>query len=191
MEREVNVVDKEKIKKAIYEIIEAIGEDPKRDGLMETPQRVADMYEEIFGTEKSTVATLLGKTHELEHDEMVIIKDIPFYSMCEHHIVPFFGTCDIAYIPQNKRIVGISKLVRLVDLFSKQLQVQERLTTEIAEAIMKYLNPKGAAVVVKARHMCIEMRGIKKPGTSTITSVVRGIFMTNSKTREEFLRLIN
>jgi len=185
------VVDKEKIKKAIYEIIEAIGEDPKRDGLMETPQRVADMYEEIFGTEKSTVATLLGKTHELEHDEMVIIKDIPFYSMCEHHIVPFFGTCDIAYIPQNKRIVGISKLVRLVDLFSKQLQVQERLTTEIAEAIMKYLNPKGAAVVVKARHMCIEMRGIKKPGTSTITSVVRGIFMTNSKTREEFLRLIN
>jgi len=191
VEREVNVVDKEKIKKAIYEIIEAIGEDPKRDGLMETPQRVADMYEEIFGTEKSTVATLLGKTHELEHDEMVIIKDIPFYSMCEHHIVPFFGTCDIAYIPQNKRIVGISKLVRLVDLFSKQLQVQERLTTEIAEAIMKYLNPKGAAVVVKARHMCIEMRGIKKPGTSTITSVVRGIFMTNSKTREEFLRLIN
>lgn len=185
------MIDKEKIKKAVVEIIEAIGEDPKRNGLMETPERVANMYEEIFGAEKSNIPALLSKTHELEHDEMVIIKDIPFYSMCEHHIVPFFGTCDIAYIPQNKRIVGISKLARLVELLSKQLQVQERFTTEIAEAIMKHLKPKGAAVVVKARHMCIEMRGIKKPGTATITSVVRGIFMTNSKTREEFLRLID
>jgi GTP cyclohydrolase I len=182
--------DKEKIKKAIIDILEAIGENPNRPGLKGTPERVANMYEELLGGDKSKSAELLSKTHELEHDEMVILKDIPFYSMCEHHMIPFFGTCSIAYIPQHKKIVGISKLSRVVDLFSKQLQVQERFTTEIAEAIMQNLDPKGAAVVVKARHMCMEMRGIKRPGTYTITSVVRGIFMRNSKTREEFLRLI-
>ncbi len=183
-------MDKNRIEKAIKEILYAIGENPERDGLKETPRRVAKMYQEIFSGSQEEAATLLMKTHELEHDEMVILKDIPFYSMCEHHMVPFFGKCHIAYIPQNKRIVGISKLVRIVETLSKKLQVQERLTTEIAEVIMNSLDPKGAAVVLTARHLCMEMRGIKKAGAHTITSVVRGIFRNDIKTREEFLKLI-
>jgi GTP cyclohydrolase I len=184
-------VDRERIKKAVIEILLAIGEDPKRSGLEETPDRVARMYEDIFGGDKEDVADILGKAHELEHDEMVIVKDIHFHTMCEHHMLPFFGVCHIAYIPDNKRIVGISKLARIVDIFSKRLQVQEHFTTEIADAIMKHVRPKGVAVVVKARHMCMEMRGVRKPGASTITSVVRGIFRSDIRTREEFLRLID
>lgn len=183
-------MDKEKIRKAVIDILNAIGEDPERPGLQGTPDRVARMFEEIFGGEKKDVAELLDRTHELEHDEMVVVKDIAFYSICEHHLIPFFGVCHIAYIPENKRIVGISKLARIVDLLSRQLQIQERFTTEIADAIMKYLNPKGVAVVVYARHLCMEMRGAKKPGASTITSVVRGVFRSDIRTREEFLKLI-
>lgn len=184
-------MDRERIKKAVIEILLAIGEDPKRSGLEDTPDRVARMYEEIFGGDKEDVAVVLGRTHELEHDEMVIVKDIHFYTMCEHHMLPFFGVCHIGYIPDNKRIVGISKLARIVDIYSKRLQVQEHFTTEIADAIMKHVRPKGVAVVVKARHMCMEMRGVRKPGASTITSVVRGIFRSDIRTREEFLRLID
>jgi GTP cyclohydrolase IA len=183
-------VNKEKIKKAIVDLLEAIGEDPSRPGLKDTPDRVARMYEDIFGGEKGDPAEILGHTHELEHDEMVIVKDINFYAMCEHHLLPFFGVCHIAYIPENKRIVGISKLARIVDVFSRRLQIQEHLATEIADAIMTHIRPKGVAVVIRARHLCMEMRGVRKPGASTITSVVRGVFRSDIRTREEFLKLI-
>jgi GTP cyclohydrolase IA len=183
-------VDRDKIRKAVISILEAIGEDPSRSGLKDTPDRVARMFEDIFEAEKSDPADILGHTHELEHDEMVIVKDIDFYAMCEHHLLPFFGVCHIAYIPENKRIVGISKLARIVEVFSKRLQIQEHLTTEIADAIMTHVRPKGVAVVIKARHLCMEMRGVRKPGARTITSVVRGAFRSDIRTREEFLKLI-
>jgi len=185
-----SMVDREKIRKAVVDILEAIGEDPSRSGLKDTPDRIARMFEDIFDVEKADPAAILGHTHELEHDEMVIVKDIHFYAMCEHHLLPFFGVCHIAYIPENKRIVGISKLARIVEVFSRRLQVQERMTTEIADAIMTHVRPKGVAVVIKARHLCMEMRGIRKPGASTITSVVRGAFRSDIRTREEFLKLI-
>ncbi len=183
-------MDTVRIENAIREILSAIGEDPERHGLSDTPRRVAQMYTEIFSGNKDDPAQFMSKVHELEHDEMVVLKDIPFYSMCEHHMVPFFGVAHVAYIPKDRRIVGISKLVRLVENRSKKLQVQERLTTEIAEIIMNELKPKGVAVVMKARHLCMEMRGIKKSGAFTITSVVRGIFRKDIKIREEFLKLI-
>jgi GTP cyclohydrolase IA len=183
-------LDTEKIRKAVTDILEAIGEDPGRPGLQGTPERVARMYEDIFGGDREDAADILGKAHELDHDEMVVVKDISFYAMCEHHMLPFFGVCHIAYLPDNKRIVGISKLARIVDVFSRRLQIQEHLTTQIADAVMKYVRPKGVGVVVEARHMCMEMRGVRKPGASTITSVVRGIFRSDIRTREEFLKLI-
>lgn len=183
-------MDKERIQRAVVELLLAIGEDPARDGLRETPRRVANMFEEIYSGNNQLAEKLLLTTHELEHDEMVILKDIPFYSTCEHHMVPFFGMCSVGYVPKDKKIVGISKLVRVVETLSKKLQVQERLSTEIAEVIMNSLQPKGAAVVIRARHLCMEMRGIKKSGAETVTSVVRGIFRNDQKTREEFLRLI-
>mgnify|MGYP001205430314 CR=1 FL=1 len=183
-------MDKDKIKKAIVDLLDAIGEDPSRPGLKDTSDRVARMFEEIFGGDRKDPADILGRTHELEHDEMVIVKDINFYTMCEHHLLPFFGVCHIAYIPENKRIVGISKLARIVEIFSRRLQIQEHLTTEIADAIMTHVRPKGVAVVIKARHLCMEMRGVRKPGASTMTSVVRGVFRSDIRTREEFLKLI-
>lgn len=183
-------MDRERIRKAIIELLLAIDEDPGREGLAETPDRVAKMFEEILGGGKANVAEILGRTHTLEHDEMVLVRDISFYSMCEHHLLPFFGVCHIAYIPENKKIVGISKLARIVEVLSRRLQVQEKFTTEIADAIMNHLKPKGVGVLMNARHMCMEMRGIKKPGASTVTSVVRGIFRSDSRTREEFLKLI-
>lgn len=183
-------VDSEKIIRAVHDILVAIGEDPARPGLQGTPLRVARMYEEIFGGEKQDPGSILGKTHELEHDEMVVVKDIHFYSMCEHHLLPFFGVCHIGYIPGDGRIVGLSKLARIVDVFSRRLQVQEHLATEIADAVMTHVKPKGAAVVVSARHLCMEMRGVSKPGSRTVTSVVRGIFRSDIRTREEFLKLI-
>ncbi len=183
-------VDKERIRKAIFELLTAIGEDPNRPGLFETPDRVAKMYEELLGGGKVDVAGILGRTHTMEHDEMVLVRDIKFYTICEHHLLPFFGVCHIAYIPDNKRIVGISKLARIVEILSKRLQVQEKFSSEIADVIMTHLRPKGVAVLMSARHMCMEMRGIKMPGASTVTSVVRGIFRSDMRTREEFLKLI-
>ena len=183
-------MDREKIKKAVADIIEAIGEDPQRAGLKNTPERVAEMFEELLSGNMLQAQEVLKGTHELEHDEMVIVKDIPFYSMCEHHMLPFFGKCHLAYIPNNKKIIGISKLAAVVDILSRRLQVQESLTVDIIEAIMDFLKPKGAAVVIKARHMCMEMRGVKKYDTYAITSAVRGVFMRDIKTREEFLKLI-
>lgn len=183
-------MDKDKIKSLIKDLIEAIGEDPNSENLKGTPERVANLYEDIFNGKKEDPAIILKPSKGLFHDEMVIVKDIPFYSMCEHDFLPFFGKCHIAYIPEGDRIVGISKLSQTVAVMSKKLQMQERLTTEIANTIMEHLRPKGVAVVIEARHLCMEMKGVKQHGTKIITSAVRGAFRNDMKTREEFLNLI-
>lgn len=183
-------MDKEKIKKAIIELLKAIDEDPTRPGLRKTPDRVSKMYEELFSGRAQNIKNILQVTQNLKHDGIVLMKNVPFYSICEHHMLPFFGECHIAYIPNNSKVVGISKLARVVDVISRRLQVQERLTTEIADAIMKNLKPKGVAVVVNARHLCIEMRGIKKQGTNIFTTALRGQFKKDTRARVEFLKLI-
>lgn len=183
-------MDKEKIKRAVQDILEAVGEDMSREGLKDTPRRVADMYEEILGGTNRDASEELKVFFEKEHDEIILLKDIPLYSVCEHHMVPFAGAAHIAYIPDENRITGLSKIVRVVDVLSRRLQVQERLTTEIAETLMSKLRPKGVLVVIEAEHLCMSMRGVKKPGITTTTSAVRGIFRTSQKTRSEALELI-
>lgn len=181
-------MDKAKIKKGVRLILEGIGEDVERSGIKTTPERVADMYEEIFAglkTSDEMLKPIEGETH----DEMILIKDIPFYSVCEHHLLPFIGTAHIAYIPSG-RIVGLSELAKALELFAKRPQVQERLTTQLADLIMAKLKPKGAMVIIDAEHLCMSMRGIKKPGSRTVTSAVRGIFRTKASTRDEMLELI-
>jgi len=183
--------DETKIKTAVASIIEAIGEDPNREGLIETPERVAEMYAELFmGLDKDPKEELeVG--FELGHREMVILRDIPFYSMCEHHLLPFYGVAHIGYLPNSEgRIIGISKLARVVDIIAKRPQLQERMTTEIADAIDEGINPDGVAVVVQAEHLCMIMRGIKKPGSNVITSAIRGLFRRRAATRAEFFSLI-
>lgn len=182
-------MDKKKIAKGAELILEGIGADLKRKDIATTPQRVADMYEEILAGEHKDAAAELDVFLEQKHDEIILIKDIPLYSLCEHHLLPFIGKAHVAYIPQN-RITGLSKIVRVVDCLARRLQVQERLTTSVADVIMKKLKPKGVMVVVEAEHLCMTMRGVKKPGATTVTSVVRGIFRSNQKTREEALSLI-
>jgi len=182
-------MDKEKIKKGIRLVLEGIGEDPKRPGIQDTPKRVADMYEEIFSGLESPVENILKPIAGENHDEMVLIKDIPFYSVCEHHLLPFIGKAHIAYIPTGD-IVGISDLAKALEHFAKRPQVQERLTAQLADLIMGRIKPKGAMVVIDADHLCMSMRGIKKPGARTVTSAVRGIFRTKPSTREEMLELI-
>ena len=182
-------IDKEKIKKAVRDILIAIGEDPDREGLKETPQRVANMYEEIFAGYFENVKKHI-KLFTASYDEMIIVKDIPFFSLCEHHMLPFFGKVHIAYIPNNNKVTGLSKLARIVDVYSKRLQLQERLTEQIADEIMNNLNPKGVLVIVKAKHLCMIMRGVKKEGSVTITSALRGIFKNNYATKMEALSLI-
>lgn len=184
-----NKMDREKIKKAVVELLKAIGEDPRRVELEKTPERVADMLENAISGKRKIPKDSLRVTRSLEHDEMVIVKNIPFYSFCEHHLLPFFGKCHVAYIPEGNRIVGISKIAEVADIMSKRLQVQERLTTEIANEIMKHLRPKGVGVVIEARHLCMEMQG-RQPETEIVTSAVRGLFREDIKTREEFLKLI-
>lgn len=183
-------MDKEKIKKGVSLILEGIGEDSARDGIKDTPERVASMYEEIFSgigaSDDDILRTIKGETH----DEMILIRDIPFYSVCEHHLLPFIGKAHIAYIPKGD-IVGLSDLAKALEHFAKRPQVQERLTTQLADMIMNKINPKGAMVVIDAEHLCMSMRGIKKPGSRTVTSAVRGIFRTKDSTREEMLSLIN
>jgi len=183
-------VDKKKIEKAVYQILEAIGEDPKRKDLAETPRRVAQMYEELFFGIKKDPQKELEVVLDQKHQEIVLLKDIPLYSVCEHHLIPFIGKAHIAYIPKNGRVTGLSKLVRVVDVLSRRLQVQERLTTQIADIIMEKLKPLGVMVVIEAEHLCMSMRGVKKPGTVTVTSAVRGIFKENEKTRSETLMLM-
>jgi GTP cyclohydrolase I len=183
-------MNKAKIEKAVKDILLAIGESPNRSGIKSTPKRVARMYEEIFSGINKDPGKELKVIYNEKHDEMIILKDIPFYSMCEHHLLPFVGKAHVAYIPDNNRIVGLSKLARMVDVISKKPQLQERLTTEIADTIMRVLKPKGALVIVQAEHLCMTMRGIKKAGSKMITSAIRGIFKKNPATRVEALSLI-
>ena len=183
-------MNKKKIAKAVRNILEAVGDNPNRPDLLNTPERVANMYEEVLSGIKQDPGKELEVLLSEEHDEIVLVKDIPLYSICEHHLLPFIGKAHVAYIPQGGRVTGLSKLARVVDIFSKRLQVQERLTTQIADAIMKKLKPKGVMIIIEAEHLCISMRGVKKPGTTTVTSAVRGLFRTNSKTRQETLALI-
>lgn len=182
-------IDKKKIEEAVNMILEAIGEDTSREGLLETPQRVARMYEEVFAGLGENAKTHLSKSFEIVDDNMVVEKDITFHSMCEHHLLPFWGKVHIAYIP-NGRVAGLSKLARTVDVYSKKPQLQERLNLEVAEAIMEYLGAKGVLVVVEAEHMCMNMRGIKKPGTSTVTSVARGVLEEDKELKNEAYRMM-
>ena len=183
-------MDKKRIEKAVREILIAVGENVNRPDIKDTPRRVADMYEEILGGIKINPEKELEVVFEKEHDEIVLLKGIPLYSICEHHLLPFIGKAHVAYIPNNNRVTGLSKLARVVDIFSKRLQVQERITTDIADIIMKKLKPKGVMVIIEAEHMCMSMRGVKKPGVMTITSAVRGTFRKNEKTRAEAMALI-
>ena len=184
-------VDLARIEKAVREILLAIGEDPERDGLQRTPRRVAEMYAEIFSGLHEDPARHLVVTFEANHDEMVMVRDIPLYSMCEHHLATFHGRAHVAYIPgRDGRITGLSKLARLVDGFAKRPQVQERLTTQIADAIVETLQPSGAFVMIEAEHLCMSMRGVRKPGALTVTSAVRGLFKDNAATRAEVMALL-
>lgn len=184
-------MDKEKIVKAVEMILEAVGEDLNREGLRGTPERVANMYAELFGGLNQDASSHLRTCFvEDGHDEIVLVKDISFYSMCEHHLLPFYGKAHIVYIPKGGRIVGLSKLVRVVELISRRPQLQERLTSSVADVITEVLNPKGVVVVVEAEHLCMSIRGVKKPGATTVTSAVRGIFYKNPVSRSEAFSLI-
>jgi len=183
------VLEGEAIEQAITQVIKALGENPSREGLRDTPRRIAEMYEEIFAGLTMDPIKELVVGFEEGHREMVVLKDIPFYSMCEHHFLPFYGVVHAGYLP-NGRVVGISKIARVVEIFAKRPQLQERLTTQIAETINAALEPQGVAVVIRAEHLCMTMRGIKKPGTNIMTSAMRGRFQESDATRAEFLALI-
>lgn len=182
-------MDTKKIEAAVAQIIEAIGEDSNREGLLETPQRIAKMYQEIFSGLHETAEEHLSKSFEIIDNNMVVEKDIFFHSMCEHHFLPFYGNVHIAYIP-NGRVAGLSKLARTVEVYAKKPQIQERLTSEIAEALMKYLGAQGVLVWVEAEHMCMNMRGVRKPGTMTVTTVARGILAEQQQLKEEAYKLM-
>jgi len=183
------MIDQKKIETAVTEIIEAIGDDPLREGLAETPRRIADMYREMFVGMDCDPGEELAVGFEEGHNEMVIFKDIPFYSMCEHHFLPFYGVAHVGYIP-NGRVVGASKIARVVDILSKRPQLQERFTTQVADTIVEALKPLGVGVVIRAEHLCMTMRGIKKPGSNIVTSAMRGTFRRSAITRSEFLSLV-
>ncbi len=184
-------MDHEKIEAAVRMILEAIGEDPDREGLQKTPARVARMYEEIFAGMNQDPKQFFETMFDENHQEMVLVKDIPLYSVCEHHLVPFFGKAFVAYIPgASGKVCGLSKIARLVDCYAKRPQVQERLTSQIADTLMEVLEASGVMVIIECEHMCMSMRGIKKPGTHTTTSAVRGTFKTNSITRAEAMQHI-
>ncbi len=186
-----STVDVDRIAAAVREILAAIGEDPDRDGLLDTPARVARMYAETCSGLHDDPTRHLKVTFEAEHDEMILVRDIPFYSMCEHHLVPFFGHAHVAYIPSDSgRITGLSKLARLVDGFAKRPQVQERLTSQIANSMEAVLEPRGIVVVIEAEHLCMGMRGVRKPGSKTVTSAVRGLFRTDAAARAEAMSFI-
>jgi GTP cyclohydrolase I len=185
------VVDKPRIERAVREILAAIGENPERDGLLDTPARVARMYEEVCSGLREDPSLHLLKVFEADHDEMVMVRDIPLHSLCEHHLVPFIGKAHVAYIPNMQgRITGLSKIARLVDGFARRPQVQERLTQQIAAALNKTLEPRGVLVVLEAEHLCMSMRGIRKSGSSTVTSSVHGVFRENAASRQEAMQFI-
>lgn len=185
-------MDKERIEKAVREILLAIGEDPDREGLADTPRRLGKMYEEIFsGLYEDPEKDLEIYFQDEKYEELVLVKDIPFYSMCEHHLLPFFGKAHVAYLPKNGKLTGLSKLARVVETIAKRPQLQERITAAVADTIAKKLEPYGVIVVIEAEHMCMTMRGVKKPGSKTVTSAVRGVFKTDSKSRAEVMSMIN
>jgi GTP cyclohydrolase I len=185
-------VDIGRAERAVAELLAAMGEDVEREGLLRTPARVAAMYEEIFGQDGADPAQFLTATFAVEHDEMVMVRDIPFASLCEHHLVPFLGKAHVAYIPsEDGRITGLSKLARVVDGYARRLQVQERMTTQVADAVERALGPRGVLVVIEAEHLCMSMRGVRKPGTTTVTSAVRGLFRTDAATRAEAMAFIH
>ena len=185
-------VDEARVERAFREILEAIGEDADRDGLQATPARVARMYTEIFAGLDTEPGAVLSATFEAHHDEMVLVKDIPFHSICEHHFVPFVGTAAVAYIPNaDGRITGLSKIARLVEAYAKRPQVQERITAQVADTLTAVLEPRGVLVHLEAEHLCMSMRGVKKPGALTVTSAVRGLFREDGRTRAEALSLIH
>lgn len=189
--RRLTRLDNAKIEQGVRLILEGIGEDPNREGLLETPARVARMYEEILAGMSEDPMVHFKKTFNEGHQEMVIVHDIPVYSICEHHLVPFFGFAHIAYLPNKSgRICGISKLARLVDCYARRPQVQERLTSQVADTLVEAMNPQGVLVILECEHMCMTMRGVKKPGSKTTTSAVRGIFRSSDRTRAEALSLI-
>lgn len=185
-------IDEGRIQKAVREILEAVGDDPDRDGLQRTPERVAAMYAEILAGMHEDPDATLEVTFEQGHDEMILERDIVFFSLCEHHMVPFTGKAHVAYIPSEEgRITGLSKLVRLVEVHARRLQVQEKLTTEIADTLERVLQPRGVLVVIEAEHLCISMRGVRSPGATTVTSAVRGLFRDDARTRAEAMAFIH
>jgi GTP cyclohydrolase I len=184
-------VDQQRIERAVREILLALGEDPERDGLLQTPARVARMYAEQFAGLRQRPEDVLTTVFDSEHDEIVLVRDIEVYSMCEHHLVPFFGKAHIGYIPNEKgEITGLSKLARLADVYARRPQVQERMTCQIADALMRILEPRGVIVVLECEHLCMSMRGVRKPGATTVTSAVRGIFRKDARTRAEAMSLL-
>lgn len=183
-------MDYPRIERAVREILEAIGENPEREGMKETPARVARMYGEIFAGLHLDVQDSIRVFNEPDHDEMILVRDIPFYSMCEHHLLPFIGKAHVVYIPQGGRILGLSKIARIVDVMSKRPQLQERLTSQIADTLMRAVDPLGVAVVVEAEHLCMTMRGIRKPGALTVTSALRGLCKKDARSRAEVMSLI-
>ena len=190
-EKNLPEVDQPRIERAIREILLAIGEDPERDGLADTPARVARAYAEQFAGLRQRPEEVLTKVFDADHDEMVLVRDIELYSTCEHHLVPFFGVAHIGYIPNEKgQITGLSKLARLVDTYARRPQVQERMTSQIADALVANLEPRGVIVVIEAEHLCMSMRGVRKPGARTVTSAVRGVFRNSARTRAEAMSLV-
>lgn len=190
-ERKFFMIDRERAENAVRELLLAIGEDPEREGLLETPQRVARMYEEIFrGLDEDPCRHLKIFSEDSGNEEMVTVRDIPLYSMCEHHLLPFVGKCHIAYIPRNGKIIGLSKFARIVDCFAKRPQVQERLTTQIADFLEQKLDPLGVAVIIEAEHLCMTMRGARAAGSATQTSALRGLMRSDARTRSEVMNLL-
>lgn len=183
-------VDQQKIRQAVHMILEAIGEDPEREGLLDTPHRVAKMYQEIFSGLDQDASEHFSVIFNEQHEELVLVKDITFYSACEHHLVPFFGRVHVAYLPRAGRVVGLSKLARAVETIARRPQLQERITTELADTMMRKIDPIGVMVVVEAEHLCMSMRGVNKPGATTLTFAARGEFAENDATRAEILQLI-
>ncbi len=184
------MVNQEKIKEAVKLLLEGIGEDLNREGLVETPDRIARMYEEICGGIEESAKEHLSKTFTVDNDEMVLEKDIVFYSMCEHHLMPFYGKAHIAYIPDGK-VVGLSKLARTVEVYAKRLQIQEQMTAQIADAMMEHLAPQGVMVVLEAEHLCMTMRGVKKPGSKTVSIATRGLFEGNDELQNRFFQMLH
>ncbi|MGT2924124.1 GTP cyclohydrolase I FolE [Streptococcus caviae] len=183
--------DQKKIEEAVYQLLEALGENPEREGLLDTPKRVARMYQEMFSGLNEDPKDQFTAVFSEEHDEVVLVKDIPFYSMCEHHLVPFYGTAHVAYMPSGGRVTGLSKLARAVEVASRRPQLQERLTAQVADALEEALNPKGVFVMIEAEHMCMTMRGIKKPGSKTVTSAARGLCRSDKEVRREIISMIH